>query len=409
MKRRGPGAVRPLCGAALAAALLLPVAAPAAAGQASAVPAADGKRQELPPMPSALDPRADAVECTAASREKAEKQDWSRQRLDLARVHQHGTGAGTTVALVDTGVSTDAAGLGGRVTARGAAGDDCVGHGTFLAGLIVGEGWGRTRLPGVAPEAELLALRGTDERGSADAALVAEAVRDATAAGADVIAVGVALPERDKELTSAVAEAVDAGAVVVAAATPDPPHAGATRETPARTYWPAGEPGVLSVADMLPSGARPGDALPTDGVDLVAPGAGVVSGGPRGDGHYLGAGASVAAAYTAGTAALIRAARPDDTPEEIVHRLTATAYPADIPQLDAYAALTTVLGDAPVRAQAAAGPVTVRDTASADRVANRATVFVLLGTAGVLAVLWAVVAVPRARARGWRPADTGRD
>lgn len=229
MKRRGPGAARPLCGAALAAALLLPVAA---AEQASAAPAADGKRQELPPMPSALDPRADAVECTAASREKAEKQDWSRQRLDLARAHQHGTGAGTTVALVDTGVSTDAAGLGGRVTARGAAGDDCVGHGTFLAGLIVGEGWGRTRLPGVAPEAELLALRGTDERGSADAALVAGAVRDATAAGADVIAVGVALPKRDEELTSAVAEAIDAGAVVVAAATPDPPHAGATRETP---------------------------------------------------------------------------------------------------------------------------------------------------------------------------------
>ncbi|WP_395759821.1 S8 family serine peptidase [Streptomyces althioticus] len=406
MKRRGPGAARPLCGAALAAALLLPVAA---AEQASAAPAADGKRQELPPMPSALDPRADAVECTAASREKAEKQDWSRQRLDLARAHQHGTGAGTTVALVDTGVSTDAAGLGGRVTARGADGDDCVGHGTFLAGLIVGEGWGRTRLPGVAPEAELLALRGTDERGSADAALVAGAVRDATAAGADVIAVGVALPKRDEELTSAVAEAIDAGAVVVAAATPDPPHAGATRETPARTYWPAGEPGVLSVADMLPSGARPGDALPTDGVDLVAPGAGVVSGGPRGDGHYLGAGASVAAAYTAGTAALVRAARPDDTPEEIVHRLTSTAYPADIPQLDAYAALTTVLGDAPVRARAAEGPVTVRDTASADRAANRATAFVLLGTAGVLAVLWAVIAVPRARARGWRPADTGRD
>ncbi|MEV5929308.1 S8 family serine peptidase [Streptomyces cellulosae] len=407
MKRRGPGAVRPLCGAALAAALLLPVAAPAAAGQASAVPAADGKRQELPPMPSALDPGAG--ECTAASREKAEKQDWSRQRLDLTQVHRHGTGAGTTVALVDTGVRADAAGLGGRVTARGAAGDDCVGHGTFLAGLIVGEGWGRTRLPGVAPGAKLLALRGTDQNGSADAALVAQAVRDATAAGADVIVVGVALPKRDEELTSAVAEAVDAGAVVVAAATPDPPHPGATRETPTRTYWPAGEPGVLSVADMLPSGARPGDALPTDGVDLVAPGAGVVSGGPRGDGHYLGAGASVAAAYTAGTAALIRAARPDDTPEEIVHRLTATAYPADIPQLDAYAALTTVLGDVPVRAQAAAGPVTVRDTTSADRAANRAAVFVLLGTAGVLAVLWAVVAVPRARARGWRPADTGRD
>ncbi|NEB65100.1 S8 family serine peptidase, partial [Streptomyces diastaticus] len=157
--------------------------------------------------------------------------------------------------------------------------------------------------------------------------------------------------------------------------------------------------------------ARPGDALPTDGVDLVAPGAGVVSGGPRGSGHYLGAGASVAAAYTAGTAALLRAARPDETPAQIAHRLTATAYPADVPQLDAYAAVTTVLGDADAvaRTRTQTEPVTVRDTAAADRAADRATVFVLLGTAGVLAVLWAVVALPRARARGWRPADTARD
>lgn len=439
--RRVPGAVRPLCGVALAAVVLLPVAAPAAAepggvvsaavgaadgahavagsagtraaaaGSPRAVPAADGKSQGLPPMPSAFDPGTQGVPCTAASPEKAEKQDWSRQRLDLARVHQHGAGAGTTVALVDTGVRAGAAGLGDRVTAQGDAGDDCVGHGTFLAGLIVGEGWGETRLPGVAPDAKLLALRGTDERGTADAALVARAVRDATAADADVIAIGVALYKRDKELTSAVADALDAGAVVVAAATPDPPNANATQETPTRTYYPAGEPGVLSVADMLPSGARPGDALPTDGVDLAAPGAGVVSGGPRGNGHYLGAGASVAAAYTAGTAAVLRAARPDDTSGEIVHRLTATAYPADIPQLDAYAAVTTVLGDADAaaRPRTEAGPVTVRDTADADGAADRATVFVLLGTAGVLAVLWAVVAVPRARARGWRPADTARD
>ncbi len=103
---------------------------------------------------------------------------------------------------------------------------------------------------------------------------------------------------------------------------------------------------MLSVADMLPSGARPGDALPTDGVDLVAPGA-AWSPAARAATATTWGRASVAAAYTAGTAALVRAARPDDTPEEIVHRLTSTAYPADIPQLDAYAALTTVLGDAP--------------------------------------------------------------
>ncbi|MFF8104209.1 S8 family serine peptidase [Streptomyces sp. NPDC016640] len=401
-------AARALSGAGLAAALLLPAAGPAQAAPPARPPAADGKGQELPGMPSALDPDADQAECTPASGEKAKKQDWSRQRLDLDRLHRHHTGAGVTVALIGTGVAPDAAGLDGRVTAQGAAGDDCVGNGTFLAGLIAGTGGGTPGLAGVAPGARILALRGTDERGEAAAGPAAAAVRAATAAEADVIAVAVALPDRDGELTDAVADARGEGAVVVAAATPDPPRGGAD-EIPPRTYWPAGEPGVLSVADMLPDGTRPTGALPTTGIDLAAPGAGVVSGGPRGDGHYLGAGAAVAAAYAAGAAAVVRATHPDDSADAVAHRLTATAYPADIPQLDPYAAVTTVLGEpgANTRAERAAGPVTVRDTSAADRATDRATLFVVLGSAGVAAVLWAAFAIPRARARGWRPAEAG--
>ncbi|MEU0137662.1 S8 family serine peptidase [Streptomyces sp. NPDC006296] len=405
MKPPARGTARLLSGAGIAAALLLPAAVPAQAAP-PLLPMADGEKgQELPAMPSSLDPGNEQLTCTPASREKAKKQDWSRQRLDLDRLHGHSTGEGTTVALVDTGAATGAAGLKGRVTAQGAAGEDCVGHGTFLAGLIAGDGGGNTRLAGVAPNAKVLALRGTDERGQADAALVTEAVKAATTARADVIAVAVALPRRDAALSRAVAAAREAGAVVVAAATPDPPRTG-TDEIPARTYWPAGEPGVLSVGDMLPAGVRPDRALPTDGIDLVAPGAGVVSGGPRGDGHYLGAGASVATAYAAGAAAAVHAAYPGEAPDDVARRLTATAYPADIPQLDPYAAVTTVLGEpgsAP-GAGRAAEPVTVRDTASADRATGRATLFVLLGSASVLAVLWAGFAFTRARARGWRPA-----
>ncbi|MGW2334801.1 S8 family serine peptidase [Streptomyces sp. NPDC001685] len=397
-------AARLLSGAGLAAALLLPTAVTAHPAPRSGPPVADGtKGQELPAMPSALD--ADAA-CTAPSRERARKQDWSRQRLDLDRTHGHGIGAGVTVALIDTGVAPDADGLDGRVTAEGAAAEDCVGHGTFLAGLIAGRD---ARLTGVAPGARILALRGTDTRGRTDAALVAAAVRAATEAGADVIAVTVALPRRDKDLSRAVADARRAGAVVVAAATPDPPTRGDVDAIPPRVYWPAGEPGVLSVADMLPGGLRPQRALPTTGIDLAAPGAGVVSGGPRGDGHYLGAGASVAAAFAAGAAAVVRAAHPDDSPEAVTHRLTATAYPAGIPQLDAYAAVTTVLGgaDAPAAGDRAAERVAVRDTSDADSATDRATLLVLLGSGVVLAVLWAAFALPRARARGWRPARAG--
>ncbi|MFJ7181827.1 S8 family serine peptidase [Streptomyces massasporeus] len=409
MRRPARAAGRLAAGAGLAAALLLPTAAPALAAAPARVPAADGaKGQKLPGMPSAFDPDATEVTCTPASREKARKQDWSRQRLDLDRLHGHGTGAGVTVALIGTGVAPGAAGLDGRVTAPGEAGDDCVGHGTFLAGLIAGSGGDTPRLAGVAPGAEILALRGTDRRGRATPAMVAAALRQATAANAEVIAVAVALPDRDAELTGAVAAARRAGAVVVAAATPDVTRAG-TDEAPSRAYWPAAEPGVLSVADMLPGGARPDGSPPTTGIDLAAPGAGVVSGGPRGDGHYLGGGASVAAAYAAGAAAVVRAAHPGGTPDAVVRRLTATAYPADIPQLDPYAAVTAVLDDpgTPADAERAAAPVTVRDTSAADHVTGRAVLFVLTGTAGVLTVLWAAFVLPRARARRWRPAGAG--
>ncbi|MFF5897293.1 S8 family serine peptidase [Streptomyces argenteolus] len=407
MRPPARGIARLLSGAGLAATLLLPLGVPAQAEPLSRIPAAEGdKGQELPGMPSALDPGDEEVVCTPASREKAKKRDWSRQRLDLDRLHRHSTGEGVTVALIDTGVAPGAEGLDGRVSADGTAADDCVGHGTFLAGLIAGTGGDSPRLAGVAPGAKILALRGTDRRGQANSALVVEALRAATEAEADVIAVAVALPRQDAALSGAVADARRAGAVVVAAATPDPPSRGGDEETPPRTYWPAGEPGVLSVAGMLPGGARPDGSLPTDGIDLAAPGAGVVSGGPRGDGHYLGGGVPVATAYAAGAAAVVRAAHPDESPDAVVRRLTATAYPADIPQLDPYAAVTTVLGDSPVPAGAerAAAPVTVRDTSGADRAAGRAVLIVLLGSATVLALLWAAFTFSRARTRGWRPA-----
>ncbi|XCM33570.1 S8 family serine peptidase [Streptomyces parvus] len=406
-----PRAGRLLYGVSLAAALVVPVAVPAQAAPVTLAPAADGaKGQELPGMPTALDPRAEAVACTPASKEQAKKQDWSRQRLDLDRLHRHTTGSGVTVALISTGVDPGAEGLDGRVTAQGQAADDCVGQGTFLAGLIAGTGGPTPRLAGVAPGAKVLALRGTDRRGQPDPALVTAAVRAATTAEADVIAVAVALPRKDTALTRAVAEARKAGAVVVASATPEPPSRGSADEIPSRTYWPAGEPGVLAVADMLPAGARPDAALPTEGIDLAAPGAGVVSGGPRGKGHYLGGGVAVATAYAAGAAAAVRATHPEAPADAVTRRLTATAYPADIPQLDAYAAVTTVLGDAgaPVGgAERAAEPVVVRDTSDTDRATGRAVLFVLLGSAGVLSLLWAGFALTRARARGWRPAGAG--
>ncbi|WP_219818817.1 S8 family serine peptidase, partial [Streptomyces sp. SM5] len=61
-----------------------------------------------------------------------------------------------TVAVIDTGVASSAAALKGRVTSRGEGGEDCVGHGTFVANLVAGAGGGTPGLSGVAPRARVL-------------------------------------------------------------------------------------------------------------------------------------------------------------------------------------------------------------------------------------------------------------
>ncbi|WP_236570121.1 S8 family serine peptidase [Streptomyces mexicanus] len=400
--------------AVFSAALLLSCAAPASAavrapgwaapprpGGAVPVAAGEQRRPGMPPLPA---PQAGQAGCVPVSAVRARKQDWARRRLDLDKIRAYGTGDGVTVAVIDTGVATRAAGLRGRVTAGDGADRDCPGHGTFVAGLVAGAAGGSPDLGGVAPHAEVLGLRGTDDLGRPDAARIASAVRAATSAGADVITVSPALPQRDADLSAAVAAARRAGAVVVAAAAPDPP-AGAADPAPSRRYWPASEPGVLSVVDMQPSGDRPDGALPTPDADLAAPGTGVVSGGPCGQGSYLGSGPSLAAAFVAGTAAVVRGAHPRASADEVVRRLLSTAYPANVAQLDAYAAVTGVPDTAAHSPRPEdPGPVRLRDTAVADRATRRATWLALGGAAGVVAVAWAAFALPRARARRWRPA-----
>ncbi|MYR56972.1 S8 family serine peptidase, partial [Streptomyces sp. SID625] len=142
----------------------------------------------MPPVPVA-GPGAGSgqARCVAASAVRAKKQDWARQRLDLGKVRAYGSGEGATVAVIDTGVAPGAAGLKGRAKAGDGASEDCAGHGTFVAGLVAGAADGSPDLGGVAPQAEVLGLRGTDSLGRPDAARIASAVRAATSAGADVI------------------------------------------------------------------------------------------------------------------------------------------------------------------------------------------------------------------------------
>ncbi|GGW12477.1 type VII secretion-associated serine protease [Streptomyces globisporus] len=339
--------------------------------------------------------------CVEASEVKARSEPWTMGALGAARARPLSQGAGQTVAVVDTGVGESAPALAGRVTAIGDAGKDCVGHGTFAAGLIAATPGAAGGPAGLAPEARIQAVRGADERGGSTVAQVAASIRTAADEGASVIYVAAALAAGKAELTKAVAYASEKDALVVAPLAPDALPRDAK---PAAWYWPAAAPGAIGVTDYGPDGQRPANAPVVGGADLAAPGDAVVSIGPEGSGHFIGYGASFAAAHVAGAAAQVRARHPELSAADTERRLTEAAYPASPPRLDPYAALTAVLTD-----EKGAVPRTERAEVPPPPAAEprtRALIAAGVGGGVVLLVAAGAVVIPRGRARNWRPAGS---
>ncbi|MEW2396056.1 S8 family serine peptidase [Streptomyces sp. NPDC046862] len=381
--------------AALPALLLSTLTAPAAH-------AAEGDPVSLP----VLRLRVGDDGCTGASATSAETRPWTWQALQLSRSWQLSRGAGVTVGVVDTGVGGSAPALRGRVTAVGGAGEDCVGHGSFVAGLIAGAPTGEYGVvAGVAPSARVLAVRGTDQQGSPSAELIAQGIEAVVGGGADVVYVGqVVAGDSGGRIAGAVAHASAKDVLVVAPAAPDtaPEGADGTSDTRARAYFPARVPEVLSVVDYGPDGGRPEGAPSALDPDLAAPGDAVVGIGPRGTGHFLGSGSSLAAAHVAGAAALIRSYQPDLSAVEVSRRLVEAGYPDAVARLDTYAGLTAVLATAGA-AEPGAAAVHVAPSASS-RIRFRTLLIAGGGLAVVLLVAAAMAVVPRGNARKWRAA-----
>jgi hypothetical protein len=280
-----------------------------------------------------------------------------------------------------------------------------VGHGSFAAGLIAAAATGPGTVTGVAPGAEILALRGTDSRGNPGAAQTAQGIRTAADEGAGVIYVGQVLTGHGEELADAVAYALDKDALVVAPAAPDaaPRGADGRPDTRPRAYWPARIPDVVSVVDHGPAGTRSEAAPGALAPDLSAPGDAVVGIGVEGDGHFLGSGSSLAAAHVAGAAALVRSYLPGLSATEVARRLQEAAYPDSVPRLDAYAGLTAVLPGTRANAEARPEPARIPRTTAGDT-RDRALLFGGGALCVVLLIGAAMVVVPLGKARGWRPA-----
>ncbi|MER7455612.1 type VII secretion-associated serine protease mycosin [Micromonospora sp. NPDC126480] len=348
---------------------------------------------------------------------------WPQQRYAPERLAPLATGAGVTVAVVDSGVDHTHPQLAGRVATgtdlldRGGDGTrDCAGHGTGVASIIAAARQDGVAFHGLAPDARILPVRvseqqvvdGRESGRTVSARDFAGAIRWAVDNGADVLNLSVVLYRDDPAVRAAVGHALARDVIVVAAA-------GNLHDSGDPRPYPAAYDGVLGVGAIGADGVRSSFSQTGPYVDLVAPGGDVVTAAP-GRGHHRAEGTSYAVPFVAATAALLRQYRPELDGAEVAERILATTDPAPgagygAGVLNPYRALTES-GGGSVRARPAAAllddrddPARLAERARRDSARDQALLVAGVGSAVVTAAVLLAVVLPHGVRRRWRPPD----
>jgi serine protease AprX len=287
------------------------------------------------------------------------------------------TGQGVTVAVVDTGIDQlpDFSGrlIGGvDLTGGGNPFQDSYGHGTFVAGLIAGDGASSNgQYSGEAPGANLVSIKVAGANGLTDLGTIIQGLQWAADHQAlyQIKALNLSLGFQSNESTLvnpldlAVQAVWNAGITVVASAGNAGPFNGTILS-------PGDDPLVITVGALDDMGAATastdGDEMtdfssvgPTspDGwvkpdlvtsgrsvVSLAAPGSTLVSAYPSaqiGTANFTGSGTSFSTAITSGAVALILADNPGLSPSQVKARLLGNTSPGPVgnPFVDGHGAL----------------------------------------------------------------------
>ncbi|KOV87233.1 type VII secretion-associated serine protease mycosin [Nocardia sp. NRRL S-836] len=376
------------------------------------------------PAPALAAPPDGACRSPGPTREVVAPVPWTQQLLDLKNAWTHSTGAGVTVAVVDSGVDADHPQLRGKVLSgrdfvlpgAGRGDFDCASHGTAVASIIAASAAPGVGFRGIAPDARVLPVRVT-EREFSDSGdpiplnpdAVANGIRFAADQGVKVINLSLSGYGDYTAIRDAVAYAQSKDVLVVAAV-------GNRAELGLVASYPASYDGVLGVGSIDIEGARSRSSQTGAYVDLVAPGEDVLAAAGRA-GHNYWQGTSFAAPVVAGTAALVRSRWPDLPAPQVAARIVATADPArggrgsaeyGAGVVDPYRAVTERLTDSkpavvPAVVPVPPDPVALREAAWWSRTgwaAKAVAGLVLLGIAVAAVVFWAL---PRGRRRRWLP------
>lgn len=257
------------------------------------------------------------------------------------------TGAGESIAIIDSGVDYNHPALGGgfgpghKVIAgydfvdNDADPMDGMGHGTGLAGVIAASTYtfAGEQYQGLAPGVSIIALRTETEKGN-DSRRVEEALQWVIdhRAQYNIVAVNLSIGTGDysspvslQPYGDELATLASEGVFIAAASGNNGP------QSPPAVEYPAADPNAFAIGSVDASGHISGFTERSNQLDLLAPGEDVPAiyyNPDTGQHIYLQAtGTSFATPYAAAAAALLKQANPSLTPDQILKVLQDTGSP----------------------------------------------------------------------------------
>ncbi len=269
----------------------------------------------------------------AAPNDTSYASQWGLSKINAADAWTNYPGsyvasAGSTVAVVDTGVDLDHADLAAHLLPGSAANcltgtcsgavsaDDDNGHGTHVAGIAAAVTNNGTGVAGVSINSSILPVKALNSSGSGSYAAISSGIKWAVDHGADVINLSLGGYSYSSTLCSAVTYAVSNGVVLVAAAGND---------GTSQPLYPASCPGAIGVAATSSSdGTASWSNYGSPNVFVSAPGVSIYS-TYFGNGYTTMSGTSMATPFVAGLAGLLLAQVPSRNVADVKTVLATTS------------------------------------------------------------------------------------
>jgi hypothetical protein len=255
----------------------------------------------------------------------AQVTDWGYTKVNAGASKSNGwTGKGVKIGIIDSGIRKDHPDLriaGGVNFVEGASSyNDDQGHGTHVAGIAAAldNDFGSV---GVAPDAELYAIKVIAKSGDGNLSDIVAGINWAIEQKLDIINMSVTAPEGSYLLKETLAKAYDSGMLIFAAS------GNAVTSAPANAdvLYPARYPSVIGVGSINRNDERSAFSYYGNSLELTAPGERVWSSYIASKDYAYLTGTSMASPYAAGIAALYKQANPDKTNKQIRSLMQASA------------------------------------------------------------------------------------